>query len=330
MIQVLIIDSNPYTRTLLVERLTSMAHCVVQAYESSTQLKVSALPTAHTVVVLNHHTRNDSPAEFLTQLKAHSPQYYIVVITSPGVQKRSMVALREAEKIDSIFEKPIDLEVLAQRIDKQVESFREIQQLTTDHLNLLRFLPTGALRRIFLDLTPGQAEVFDMVVMFTDIRNSSRWIMETSARDYFAKLHTLLGEQARLIRLYDGMVIKTTGDGLLAVFAGSARCHLALKCALAIQRAAQSETLPVGVGITDGLMLAGILGTQDHLHIDVIGVQVHLAARLCNKAQAGEILAAQSVIEKGHIRFANAPLAEAISVRGFDTPVNCTRIPPQF
>lgn len=330
MIQTLIIDSNPYTRTLLVERLTNIAHCVVQEYESSTQLTVSALPKTPMVVVLNHHTHNDSPAEFLTQLKAHSPHFYIVVITSPGAQKRSMVALREAEKIDSIFEKPIDLEVLSQRIDKQVASFREIQQLTIDHLNLLRFLPTGALRRIFLDLTPGQAEVFDMVVMFTDIRNSSRWIMETSARDYFAKLHILLGEQARLIRLYDGMVIKTTGDGLLAVFAGSARCHLALKCALAIQRAAQGETLPVGVGITDGLMLAGILGTPEHLHIDVIGVQVHLAARLCNKAQAGEILAAQSVIEKGHIRFANAPLAEAISVRGFDTPVNCTRIPPQF
>lgn len=328
-IGILVFDSNAYTRALLVERVAALPDAVVQVYEKIAQFDFSNMTAATGVLLLNHHTHDASPVDFLAQLKARYPAIYVVVIASPGTQKRAMVALREARQVDSVFEKPIDLDVLAQRISKQITLLLESQQRADEHLNLLRFLPTGALRRIFDDLSPGHAELFDMVVMFTDIRDSSRWIMQTSARDYFAKLNTLLGEQARLIRLYDGMVVKTTGDGLLAVFAGSARCHLALKCAQAIQRAAHIEAMPVGVGITDGLILTGILGTPEHLHIDVIGVQVHLAARLCGLAQAGEILAAQSVMDKAHIRFPLNPLAETIQVRGFSTAVDCARIPAQ-
>lgn len=328
-IGILIFDSNPYTRSLLVERITALHGCAVQVHEHIAQFNVRHLPDTTGIIVLNHHTQDASPVDFLAQLKARHPAMFVLVIASPGAQKRAMIALREAQQIDSVFEKPIDLDVLAQRIDKQITLLQESQQRASEHLNLLRFLPTGALRRIFDDLAPGHAELFDMVVMFTDIRDSSRWIMQSSARDYFVKLNTLLGEQARLIRLYDGMVVKTTGDGLLAVFAGSARCHLALKCAQAIQRAARTETMPVGVGITDGLILTGILGTPEHLHIDVIGVQVHLAARLCGLAHAGEILAAQSVMDKAHTRFTPPPLTETINVRGFSTAVDCARIPAQ-
>jgi adenylate cyclase len=165
--------------------------------------------------------------------------------------------------------------------------------------------------------------------MFTDIRDSSRHIVQSSAQDYFAKLNRILGEQARLIRSYDGMVVKTTGDGLLAVFEGAARAHLVLKCAHAIQAAPCMHEVEVGIGISDGLVLTGLLGTAEHMHFDVIGAHVHVASRLCSLAQGGEILATQDVAKKARFEFGVTPVTESINVRGFATPIPCTHIQPQ-
>jgi adenylate cyclase len=162
--------------------------------------------------------------------------------------------------------------------------------------------------------------------MFTDIRDSTQLILRETARNYFAKLNAILASQAQLIRSFDGMVVKTTGDGLLAVFEGAARCHLSLKCALAIQQSAQSKNTPVGIGISDGLVLTGILGTAEHFHFDVIGSHVHLAARLCAKAGQGEILATRDVAHKARFAFQAQPNDEAVMVRGFDAPIACLNI----
>jgi len=329
-IGILIFDSSAYTRSLLVERIARINGSFLHAYQSISLVDAKQLPYQTSLVVLNHHTQDIQPFEFIAELKASNPELHVMVIVSPGNEKRAMDPLRLAGKIDALFEKPIDPEALAQHVSEQVHHLSGKQRMANENLNLLRFLPTGSLRRIFEKPEPGRAELFDMTVMFTDIRDSSRLISESSAQTYFARLNTVLGEQARLIRLHDGMVVKTTGDGLLAIFEGAARCHLALKCAHAIQHCALIQKASVGLGISDGLVLTGILGTHEHLHFDVIGMHVHLASRLCAMAQAGEILATQETIDKAHFEFSSQPLTEKITVRGFDNPVSCSHIQPNY
>ncbi|MDH2919123.1 MAG: adenylate/guanylate cyclase domain-containing protein [Sideroxydans sp.] len=326
-LEVLIFDSSAYTRSLLLERLARLANCALHAHATWTDKPLEKLLANTSVLLLNHHATDAPPFDFLRQIKRTVPHCLVVVVSSPGAPRRALQALHtEQPCIDMLFDKPIDLERLSEFLTERMASLRQQHKLNSEHLNLLRFLPTGALRRIFAQPTPGSAELFDMTVMFTDIRDSTQLIVRESARAYFANLNRVLASQAELIRRYDGMVVKTTGDGLLAVFEGAARCHLALKCASAIQHSAEAKSTPVGIGISDGLVLTGILGTAQHFHFDVIGAHVHLAARLCSKAAAGEILATQDVASKARFEFASQPLQDAIEVRGFNQTVPCIHI----
>jgi class 3 adenylate cyclase len=327
---IVIVDSNSYTRSLLVEHIARIPDCFLLAYDKICMLNVEKLPTSCGLLILNHHAQDVSPLAFLASVKLLNPKLHTLIIVSPGAEKRKLEHLRNAGQIDVFFEKPIDPEALAKHIEQEVIRQNKALHLATEHLNLLRFMPTGALRRLFKQPEPGHAELFDMCVMFTDIRDSSRHIAQSSAQDYFARLNRILGEQARLIRIYDGMVVKTTGDGLLAVFEGAARAHLALKCAHAIQGSPNKDGVEVGIGISDGLVLTGLLGTHEHMHFDVIGAHVHVSSRLCSLAQGGEILATQDVAHKARFEFFATPLTEVISVRGFATPIACAHIQPQL
>jgi len=326
-LEMLIFDSSAYTRSLLLECLARLAECSLHAHEVWAERPLEKLLVNVSVVVLNHHVNDTPPFDFLRQIKRAVPHCLVVVISSPGAPRRALEALHSEQPcIDMLFDKPIDLARLSEFLTERMASLRQQKKLNSEHLNLLRFLPTGALRRIFAQPTPGSAELFDMTVMFTDIRDSTQLIVRDSARAYFANLNRVLASQAELIRRYDGMVIKTTGDGLLAVFEGAARCHLALKCASAIQHSDEAKSTPVGIGISDGLVLTGILGTAQHFHFDVIGAHVHLAARLCSKAAAGEILATQDVATKARFDFDSRPVQDELTVRGFSEAVPCIHI----
>lgn len=326
-IALLIVDSSAYTRSLLMGHLAGLENCSLQEYHAWADVPLEVLQDNAAVLVLNHHVNDPPPFDFLQQVKQSSPNSLVIVISSPGASHRAFEVCKSTHAcIDRLFDKPIDLEQLSQYLHERIEVLLMQQQLNTEHLNLLRFLPTAALQRIFSQPAPGHAELFDMTVMFTDIRDSTQLIVRESARNYFFNLNRVLASQAQLIRRYEGMVVKTTGDGLLAVFEGAARCHLALKCALEIQRSAESQTTPVGIGLSDGLVLTGILGTPEHLHFDVIGAHVHLAARLCGIAAAGEVLATRDVAAKARFEFDAHPMQDAIVVRGFDEAVPCIHI----
>lgn len=326
-VDLLVVDSGHYTRSLLLEYLVCIPHCALHAHASCADIQLADVQSKAGVVVFNHHADEVPPFDFFRQLKQLSPHSLVVAISSPGAPHRALAAGNKAQAcIDRIFDKPIDLEQLRQYLCERMEALRQQQVRVMEHLNLLRFLPTAALRRIFSQPVPGSAELFDMTVMFTDIRGSTQLVVRESARNYFAQLNRVLASQAELIRRYDGMVVKTTGDGLLAVFEGAARCHMALKCASAIQQSIEARHTPVGIGLSDGVVLTGILGTAEHFHFDVIGAHVHLAARLCGLALAGEILATCDVATKAHLVLDTRPLQDSIVVRGFNEAVPCIHI----
>ncbi|MGZ5776720.1 adenylate/guanylate cyclase domain-containing protein, partial [Ramlibacter sp.] len=104
-------------------------------------------------------------------------------------------------------------------------------------------------------------DLFQAAVLFTDMRGSSDLVNRVPPREFFRLLNGSLCGQAAAIDAHGGTVVKYTGDGLLAVFRGPARAALALRCALALAAAGGREPrLPVGVGVADGPVLAGLLG----------------------------------------------------------------------
>jgi class 3 adenylate cyclase len=123
-------------------------------------------------------------------------------------------------------------------------------------------------------------------VLFTDIVDSTRRAAELGDRSWRLLLnrHDALSE--RQVERYGGRLVKTTGDGVLAVFDGPAR---SVRCARAISDGAQALGLEVRAGVHTGeVELRGD---------DIAGLGVNIAARVESLAQPGEVLVSRTVTD---------------------------------
>jgi adenylate cyclase len=154
-------------------------------------------------------------------------------------------------------------------------------------------------------------------VMFLDMRDSTRLyeaIGDVAAEHALRRAVNLCARQVQAAR---GAVVKTTGDGLLAVFNDA---MAALEAAQQIQvELLKHKMVGMAIGVHEGPVLA-VKG-------DLYGDVVNVAARLCSLALAGEILctteAAKSVPAAVH---ANVQDMDNFLVRGRREPVHVVKV----
>ncbi|HXF01323.1 MAG TPA: adenylate/guanylate cyclase domain-containing protein [Solirubrobacterales bacterium] len=121
-------------------------------------------------------------------------------------------------------------------------------------------------------------------VLFTDIVDSTAhaarlgdqgWRELLDRHDNLARSH---------VSRYQGQLVKTTGDGILATFDGPAR---AIECGAGIVRGVQ----PLGIEVRAGLHS----GECERRNGDVGGMAVHIGARVAARAEGGEVLVSGTV-----------------------------------
>jgi class 3 adenylate cyclase len=135
-----------------------------------------------------------------------------------------------------------------------------------------------------LELQPGQARRLLATVLFTDIVGSTERAQATGDRRWRELLDAHDEAARRLVDQEGGRRIKSTGDGVLAVFDGPGR---AIRCAVALGK----ELAGIGIEIRAGIH-TGELDVRDD---DVGGIAVHIAARILAEAGPGEILVSRTV-----------------------------------
>lgn len=121
-------------------------------------------------------------------------------------------------------------------------------------------------------------------VLFTDIVESSRRAAQLGDRFWAQLLSRHLEASRAAVETHGGEVVKTTGDGVLALFSGPAH---AVRCAGEIIAGAGDDGLGVRTGIHAGEI--------ERTGADIAGIAVHLAARIVALADAGEILVSRTV-----------------------------------
>jgi class 3 adenylate cyclase len=121
-------------------------------------------------------------------------------------------------------------------------------------------------------------------VLFTDIVDSTRRAVELGDRRWRALLDNHDAATAEEVRRHRGEVVKTTGDGVLAVFDGPAR---AIRAAIAVR----DRTRRLGIPIRAGLH-SGECELRDD---DIGGIAVHTGARIASLAGADEIVVSSTV-----------------------------------
>ena len=121
-------------------------------------------------------------------------------------------------------------------------------------------------------------------VLFTDIVESTAKASEIGDGAWRQLLDRHDDVVRRQLERYRGFEVKHTGDGVMATFDGPAR---AITCACAIRDALRVLGLEVRAGLHTGEI--------ERRGDDVSGVGVHIAARVVDKAAAGEVLVSSTV-----------------------------------
>ena len=121
-------------------------------------------------------------------------------------------------------------------------------------------------------------------VLFTDLVDSTRRAARAGDQAWAALLARHLDDTRAAVASHGGQTVKTTGDGVLALFTGPAH---GVRCAQQVIAAAES----LGLELRTGLHTGEVERTGE----DVAGLAVHLAARIMSLAHSGEILVSRTV-----------------------------------
>jgi class 3 adenylate cyclase/pimeloyl-ACP methyl ester carboxylesterase len=123
-------------------------------------------------------------------------------------------------------------------------------------------------------------------LLFTDVVGSTDRVAAVGDRAW----RTVLDRHDEAVRQqlarFSGHQEKLTGDGMLVTFDGPAR---AIRCGTAIRDAASQIGLDVRVGIHTGEV--------ERRGTELAGIAVHLACRVCETAQPGEVLVSRTVVD---------------------------------
>lgn len=124
-------------------------------------------------------------------------------------------------------------------------------------------------------------------VLFTDIVDSTKLAVALGDREWQSLLGGHDAAARESVAGADGLLIKTTGDGVLARFDAPSR---ALRCASEIRDRARG----IGIEVRAGLHAGPVTLREDG---DISGVAVNVAARVLGNAGPGETLVSGSIVD---------------------------------
>lgn len=207
--------------------------------------------------------------------------------------------------------------------------------------NFERFFAPGVAARIAetgSDVRPG-GERRPVTVLVSDIRGFTG-LAETMAPEIIARhLSDYFAAMVELVFEYGGTLDKFMGDALLALWGAPLGAPGDTDRALAAARSMQEECsalnarwagqgrppLAIGIGLHHGDAFTGTIGSPRRLEYTVIGDVVNVTARLCDEANAGEIVLSEGVFDR-----LSPPLTgtagEELRIRGREGPVTVYRL----
>ncbi len=197
-----------------------------------------------------------------------------------------------------------EIQHLAEQFNKLVFSLQE-------HEKMQKFVSNSTMDMIQEDSTCQLilgGEHRTLTYLFCDIRDFTAMSEEKEPSEVISIVNFYLNLQSNIIKTNGGDIDKFIGDEVMASFCGENATKKALHAAIEIQKAifkANQQRLQenltvceVGIGINQGEVIVGNVGSHERMDFTSIGLTVNLAARLCSFAKAGEILIEKNTYDK--------------------------------
>ncbi|GLH80996.1 hypothetical protein SSBR45G_59050 [Bradyrhizobium sp. SSBR45G] len=190
-----------------------------------------------------------------------------------------------------------------------------------------------AAQRVLRTLSSKGGERKRLTILFADIRDSTQLIDSLGDPELaMQRLDPVLNLMKEAVHRYDGVVNKTQGDGVMALFGAPVphEDHAVRGClgALAMQdsigRLADPH-LQVRVGLHTGEVIVQVVENSMYQTYDAAGANVHLANRLEHMAEPGSILISKETYA-GARQFVEAEPLGTHTVRGIASPVSIYRL----
>ena len=139
-------------------------------------------------------------------------------------------------------------------------------------------------------------ELKQATVLFVDLVRSTEMVAQLDPEDAMERLRPAIAAMCTEVRRFDGTVVRTLGDGIMAVF-GAPKAHeghavLACEAAVAIRRAfgaGSRSGLDVRIGLHSGEMVSDASRDQPNAEHGLHGVTLHLASRVPPVAAPGTV-----------------------------------------
>ena len=155
-----------------------------------------------------------------------------------------------------------------------------------------RFVPHQLLhllkRPSIVDVQLGDHVEQEMTLLFSDIRDFTTLSESILPAENFRFINSYLSIMEPIVGRHNGIIDKYIGDGIMALFPGSA--DEAMRSAIDMlnqlipynQGRARAGFVPIriGIGINTGLVMMGTVGGHNRMDSTVIGDAVNLASRL--------------------------------------------------
>jgi class 3 adenylate cyclase len=189
---------------------------------------------------------------------------------------------------------------------------------------------------MFSRIMRARKVTIDATILFADLRGYTGLSQSQSANAISGMLDTFYDECATAIWQYDGLLNKTIGDAVMAVFNFPIRqadhASQAVRAAREIQKRCNEKRqslidefglsgadFGVGIGIHSGDLSFGEFG-RSHRDLTAIGNVVNTASRAQSAAEAGQILVSETVFERARADLA-ASQCRHYQLKGFAAPV---------
>ncbi|NBU26122.1 MAG: adenylate/guanylate cyclase domain-containing protein [Gammaproteobacteria bacterium] len=194
--------------------------------------------------------------------------------------------------------------------------------------------------------TPRAHRGLDCAVMFVDMRGFTRASGQLGPDEVVALLEGYFALVVERTLANGGRPCNMTGDGVVSAFgldaaegSGEGPGPRALRAAREVLDAWKASAADwqarhgvitgIGIGIHLGPVIAGPIGPASFRHDTVVGDTVNIAARLCQRARAGEALFSDAVRAAPGIDALGLEMLELppLQIRGRDTPLGMHCLP---
>jgi adenylate cyclase len=156
---------------------------------------------------------------------------------------------------------------------------------------------------------PRLTKTTQVTVLFADLRGYTGLAERLAPAKIVPLLDEFFAVLAAATGLHGGQVFHVAGDGMMAGFGVGESAEKGAQAALAAghgilrdfsalaERWRQEYSIDtgIGIGLHTGVVALGVMGPPGRRHTTLVGDTVNVAARLCGRARAGEVLLSCSV-----------------------------------